>query len=564
MPRRSATRASRDPLGRRQRDEPERLEQAMTAYGKTNHPNIKLVTTVYGNDDDQTSFDKTEALLQTYPNLKGIISPTTVGIAAAARYLRLEEVQGQAHRPRHPNQMREVRQGRHRPAFALWNPEDLGYLAAYAAKAHDRRHDHRQAGRQVHGLGLSSDEYTVGADGTVRSATRSCSTSPTSTSSTSDPVLGRRDLLVAGRAGSASVLNSRSARPSTSTRRHRPSGPACFGRSRRRRRNYSLFLDEDGLLIGYYETDDLAGRRRPRAPSHATGRRDGPLLRALDGRPTRAPPAPRNLQPRRPVGRCSAPARQDTHDHFDRHHDRLASRPSSCPPGRSATPAPASRCSARRCAARPEEKIADAAQVHRAHRARADASRCTSRGTRSTTSPRSARYAEDLGVALGTINSNTFQDDDYKFGSLAHRDPEVRRKAIDHHLALHRHHERDRLARPQDLARRRHELPRPGRHPRAAGPPGRLARRDLRRASATTSAWCSSTSSSSRRSITPTSPTGAPATRRWPPSATRRSSASTPATTRPARTSSSSSCSCCASASSAPSTSTRASTPTTT
>ena len=43
-------------------------------------------------------------------------------------------------------------------------------------------------------------------------------------------------------------------------------------------------------------------------------------------------------------------------------------------------------------------------------------------------------HAEDLGVALGTINSNTFQDDDYKFGALTHEDAGVRRKAIDHHL----------------------------------------------------------------------------------------------------------------------------------
>ncbi len=42
-------------------------------------------------------------------------------------------------------------------------------------------------------------------------------------------------------------------------------------------------------------------------------------------------------------------------------------------------------------------------------------------------------YAEDLGVSLGTINSNTFQDDIYKFGSLTHVDAAVRRKAIDHH-----------------------------------------------------------------------------------------------------------------------------------
>jgi L-rhamnose isomerase / sugar isomerase len=44
-------------------------------------------------------------------------------------------------------------------------------------------------------------------------------------------------------------------------------------------------------------------------------------------------------------------------------------------------------------------------------------------------------YAEDLGVRLGTINSNTFQDDDYKFGSLTHTDKTVRQKAIDHHIA---------------------------------------------------------------------------------------------------------------------------------
>jgi L-rhamnose isomerase/sugar isomerase len=44
------------------------------------------------------------------------------------------------------------------------------------------------------------------------------------------------------------------------------------------------------------------------------------------------------------------------------------------------------------------------------------------------------KHAEDLGVALGTINSNTFQDEAYKLGSLASQDDGVRRKAIDHHL----------------------------------------------------------------------------------------------------------------------------------
>ena len=43
-------------------------------------------------------------------------------------------------------------------------------------------------------------------------------------------------------------------------------------------------------------------------------------------------------------------------------------------------------------------------------------------------------YAAGLGVGLGTINSNTFQDDEYKFGSLTSSNGSVRRRAIDHHL----------------------------------------------------------------------------------------------------------------------------------
>ena len=76
---------------------------------EANHPNIELVEVVYGDDDDQTSFDKTAALLQTYPELKGIISPTTVGIAAAARYLSTSEYKGKVALTGlgTPNQMRE-------------------------------------------------------------------------------------------------------------------------------------------------------------------------------------------------------------------------------------------------------------------------------------------------------------------------------------------------------------------------------------------------------------------------------------------------------------------------
>lgn len=102
-----------------------------------NHPNVKLVDVVYGNDDDQTSFDKTAALLQTYPNLKGIVSPTTVGIAAAARYLSTSQYKGKVALTGlgTPNQMRSFVEDGTVTSFALWNPADLGYLAAFTAKA---------------------------------------------------------------------------------------------------------------------------------------------------------------------------------------------------------------------------------------------------------------------------------------------------------------------------------------------------------------------------------------------------------------------------------------------
>ena len=131
------------------------------------HPNIKLVDVVYGDDDDQTSFDKTAALLQSHPNLKGIISPTTVGISAAARYLSTSDKKGKVALTGlgTPNQMREYVKDGTVKAFALWNPEDLGYLAAYAAKALvdgdilGDEGDTFKAGK----LG----EFTVGKDGEV-------------------------------------------------------------------------------------------------------------------------------------------------------------------------------------------------------------------------------------------------------------------------------------------------------------------------------------------------------------------------------------------------------------
>lgn len=102
---------------------------------KPAYKDMKLVKIAYGNDEDQKSFTEMQGLLQAYPNLKGVISPTTVGVAAAARYLSTSPKKGKVMLTGlgTPNQMRSFVKDGTVTAFQLWNPSDLGYLAAYAA-----------------------------------------------------------------------------------------------------------------------------------------------------------------------------------------------------------------------------------------------------------------------------------------------------------------------------------------------------------------------------------------------------------------------------------------------
>jgi rhamnose transport system substrate-binding protein len=102
---------------------------------KPEYAKMKLVKIAYGNDDDQQSFVETQGLLQAYPNLKAIIAPTSVGIAAAARYISSSTSKGKVVVTGlgTPNQMREFVKNGTVKAFQLWDPGQLGYLAAYAA-----------------------------------------------------------------------------------------------------------------------------------------------------------------------------------------------------------------------------------------------------------------------------------------------------------------------------------------------------------------------------------------------------------------------------------------------
>ncbi|RZB13948.1 L-rhamnose isomerase [Streptomyces sp. F001] len=81
----------------------------------------------------------------------------------------------------------------------------------------------------------------------------------------------------------------------------------------------------------------------------------------------------------------------------------------------------------------PREKLEDAAQVH-AFTGVAPTVALHIPWDRVDDYGALAKYAEDRGVQLGAINSNTFQDNDYKLGSICHPDAAVRRKAVDHLL----------------------------------------------------------------------------------------------------------------------------------
>ena len=104
---------------------------------KPRYKNMKLDKIYYGNDDPAASLQATQSMLQAYPNLKGIISPTTVGISTAAQYLSNSKYKGKIILTGLglPSQMKKYVLNGTVKEFALWNPSDLGYLAAYAASS---------------------------------------------------------------------------------------------------------------------------------------------------------------------------------------------------------------------------------------------------------------------------------------------------------------------------------------------------------------------------------------------------------------------------------------------
>jgi rhamnose transport system substrate-binding protein len=101
------------------------------------YPDLNLVDVVYGDDAPDKSTNETNALLTRYPDLKAIVAPTTVGVAAAAQVLSASPLKGQVQVTGlgTPNEMRQYIKDGTVKAVALWDPKAQGILAAHLVAA---------------------------------------------------------------------------------------------------------------------------------------------------------------------------------------------------------------------------------------------------------------------------------------------------------------------------------------------------------------------------------------------------------------------------------------------
>ena len=99
------------------------------------YANLNLVRIAYGDDLRDKSTSETQGLLASFPNLKVIIAPTTVGIAAAAKVVSDQGLIGRVKITGLglPSEMADYINNNACPYMFLWNPIDVGYLGAYVA-----------------------------------------------------------------------------------------------------------------------------------------------------------------------------------------------------------------------------------------------------------------------------------------------------------------------------------------------------------------------------------------------------------------------------------------------
>lgn len=106
-----------------------------TLKNDAKYKDMHLVATVYGDDQPEKSTTEMEALLSNFPNLTGVIAPTTVGIAAAAQVVQGRKIADKVHVTGLglPSEMRPFIKDGTVKAFQLWSPYNEGWLAVHFA-----------------------------------------------------------------------------------------------------------------------------------------------------------------------------------------------------------------------------------------------------------------------------------------------------------------------------------------------------------------------------------------------------------------------------------------------
>jgi rhamnose transport system substrate-binding protein len=111
--------------------------KAIMAKNDPKFANMKLVEVVYGDDQPEKSTTEMESLLTKWPNLKGVICPTTVGIAAATKVVQTRRLSDRVKVTGLglPSEMKEFVVDGSSPGFQLWDPPAEGYLGVYMVDA---------------------------------------------------------------------------------------------------------------------------------------------------------------------------------------------------------------------------------------------------------------------------------------------------------------------------------------------------------------------------------------------------------------------------------------------
>lgn len=107
------------------------IEAMKEEWKDPRYANMPLVATVYGDDQDDKSYREMEALVKAYPNLKGVISPTTIGIRAGAKAIMDMGLTGKIYITGLglPSEMLAAVEAGACDTFAIWNPVEYGYAA---------------------------------------------------------------------------------------------------------------------------------------------------------------------------------------------------------------------------------------------------------------------------------------------------------------------------------------------------------------------------------------------------------------------------------------------------